>query len=205
MTGRKASSVSVCAHHKARAASPAPLTKNAARYVTISAKMSSATRPDPQESSPSHLGRTRNRRTNRPADAHRASHGEDGGEIEIQSPHRPRGIEEAGSENRRAVVQRDQSKGAKRPEDQRMGHAGERPLADHLGLAQHLPNEIAHASADGEEVEVRVFFRLQDFAEDGPESPPEPVDRRGRQRHKQQPLPGSRSAGARPGLGEKRS
>ena len=66
------------------------------------------------------------------------------------------------------MVQRDQRKGAEGPENERVGHAGQRPLANHLCLAQHLPDEVAHALADGEEMEVRVFLRLQDSLENGP-------------------------------------
>ncbi len=67
MMGRKTSSVSVCVHHSARIASPESGTKNAARYVTISRKISNAIKPDSQESlSPSQRGRTRNRRIKSP-------------------------------------------------------------------------------------------------------------------------------------------
>ena len=63
-----------------------------------------------------------------------------------------------------------------------MGETRQRPLADHLGLEHHFPDKIPHALADGEEMKVRVLFRLENFAEDWPESPPESVGRRGRQR-----------------------
>ena len=123
-----------------------------------------------------------------------------GRKIKVNSPHASRGIEKSNAQNRRAVVQRDQREGAERPEDQRMRHARKRPLANHFCLAQHLPDEIAHAFADGEEMKIRILFRLQNFAEDGPEAPPESVDRRAGQRDEQHLFPRSQSAGVRPEL-----
>ena len=62
------SSVSVCAHHSARAAAlPRPARKTPPDTSPSARKISSAIKPDSHESSPSHLGRTRNRRTNSPA------------------------------------------------------------------------------------------------------------------------------------------
>src|SRR5581483_9490593 len=57
-------------------------------------------------------------------------------------------IEKAETKGSGAVIQRDQRKGAKGPEDQRMGEAGQRALADHLRLAHHLPEEIPRAFSD---------------------------------------------------------
>ena len=130
--------------------------------------------------------------------ADRAGDGEDGRKIKVQSPYAPCGIEKANAENRRAVVQRNQREGAERPEHQRMRHARKRPLANHLRLQQHLPDKVAHALADREEMKVRVFLRLENLSEDGPEAPPESVDRRCRQRDEQPSLPERKV----PGLGQ---
>ena len=73
----------------------APVTKNAARYVAISAKISRAISPDSQETSPSHLGWTRNLRDKQAENADRAGDGKDGRKIKVNSPYATCGIEEA--------------------------------------------------------------------------------------------------------------
>jgi hypothetical protein len=59
------------------------------------------------------------------------------------------------------VVERDQGKGAEGPEDEGVGEAGQRALADDLGLAEDFPEEVPDALADGEEVEAASFFDLR--------------------------------------------
>jgi hypothetical protein len=53
-----------------------------------------------------------------------------------------------------------------------VGQTWQWPLAYHLGLAEHLPEEIPKALADGEEVEAGVFFRFEDFVENCAEAAP---------------------------------
>ena len=65
---------------------------------------------------------------------------------------------------------------------------GQRALADDFGLAEHFPDEIPDALADGEEMEARVFFRLQNFIEDHAEAAPEAVSRGDDQRGEEQLL-----------------
>ena len=71
------------------------------------------------------------------------------------------------------MVEGDQDKGAETPEDQGVGEAGERALADDLGLEGYLPDEIPEAAADGEEAEAGVGLGLEDFAEDYAKTEPE--------------------------------
>ena len=44
------------------------------------------------------------------------------------------------------------------PEDEGVGEAGERALADDFGLEEDFPDEVADALADGEEMEAGSFF-----------------------------------------------
>ena len=156
----------------------APGTKNAARYVAISTKISSAISPDSHETSPSHLGRATNRRTNKPDDAHRAGHSENRRKVEIESAHSPRRIEKAKPEDRRAVIQRDQRKGAERPEDQRVGKARQRPLADDLGLEASLPRQNrARACRWGRGETPGPFSIAESCARIGPNRRQNPYDR----------------------------
>ncbi len=91
-------------------------------------------------------------------DADGAGSGEDGGEVEVEAANGAGGIEKGESEGVGAVVERDQRKGAEGPEDEGVGEAGERALADDFGLEEDFPDEVADALADGEEVEARRLF-----------------------------------------------
>ena len=51
------------------------------------------------------------------------------------------------------MIQGHQREGAKSPEDEGVGEAGQRPLADHFGLEQHFPEEIPDAFAEWRERE----------------------------------------------------
>ena len=73
------------------------------------------------------------------------------------------------------MVQRDQREGQEGPEDEGMGEAGERELADDFGLAENFPEEVPDALAQREEVEAGISFRFEDFIEDYAEAPPEEV------------------------------
>lgn len=75
------------------------------------------------------------------------------------------------------MVESDQRKGAKGPEDGGVGKTGKRALANDLGLEEDFPDEVTDALAEGEEAEVRIFFRLEDFAEDGAKATPEKCSR----------------------------
>ena len=71
------------------------------------------------------------------------------------------------------MIEADEGEGEESPEDEGVGEAGERALADDLALAEDLPEEVPDAAADGLEGEVRVFFGAEDGAEDGAEAPEE--------------------------------
>lgn len=73
------------------------------------------------------------------------------------------------------MVERDQGEGEEGPEDECVGEAGERALADDLGLGCNFPEEVSDPLADGEEVEAGVFFRFEDLVEDQAEATPEEV------------------------------
>ena len=71
------------------------------------------------------------------------------------------------------MVQRDQDKGAETPEDQGVGQAGQRALANDFSLEGYLPEKIPEAAADGEEMEAGVGLGLEDFAEYNAKTEPE--------------------------------
>ncbi len=71
------------------------------------------------------------------------------------------------------MVERNQDKGAETPEDKGVSQAGQRALADDLGLEGYLPEKIPDALADGEEAEAGVWLGAEDFAEDDAETEPE--------------------------------
>ena len=71
------------------------------------------------------------------------------------------------------MVERDQGEGAEGPEDEGVGQAGEGALADDLGLAEHLPDELPDSLADREEAKAGILLRFQDFVEDEAEAAPE--------------------------------
>jgi hypothetical protein len=84
------------------------------------------------------------------------------------------------------MIERDQYKGAETPEDEGVGEAGQRTLADNLGLKEHLADKIPDALADGEEVEAGVFLRFEDFVEDDAEAAPESCSRCGDEHDEEQ-------------------
>src|ERR1700679_1499387 len=102
-------------------------------------------------------------------------HGQGCGKVKVEGANEAIGPEEADAEAHRAMVEGDQSKGQKCPEDQGMGQPGEGALANDLGLAENFPEEIRDAFGNGEKMEVGVFFRLEDLVEDLPEPTPEQV------------------------------
>ncbi len=88
MSGRNASSVSVCAHHSAVRRIARSGTKNAARYVTISAKISSAIKPDSHESLAQPLGPHHKPPHKQPENPHRAGQRKHGRKVEVESAQR---------------------------------------------------------------------------------------------------------------------
>ena len=77
------------------------------------------------------------------------------------------------------MVERDQGEGEESPEDEGVGEAGERALADDLGLEEDLPDEIADAAADGADGEAEVLAGSKDGAEYGGEAEEEECGGRG--------------------------
>ena len=78
------------------------------------------------------------------------------------------------------MVERDERKGEEAPEDEGVREAGKRALANDLGLAEHLPEEVPYPLADGSEVEVGVFAGGEDVAQDAVEAPEETDERQAR-------------------------
>jgi hypothetical protein len=64
------------------------------------------------------------------------------------------------------VIERDQGEGEESPEDESVGEAGERALADDLGLAEDLPDEEPDALSQWMEGKVIIFFGVQDVSGD---------------------------------------
>ena len=133
-------------------------------------------KPDSQESFlPSQRGRTRKRRIKRPRMLAAQARAKSAAEIEIEAAEEPGGVQKADAEADGAMVERDEGEGEKRPEDEGVGEAGQRALADDFGLAEDFPEEVPDALADGEEVEAGVFFRFEDLAQDHAEATPEAI------------------------------
>ena len=61
----------------------------------------------------------------------------------------------------------------KSPEYEGVREAGQGPFADDFGLAEHFPEEVPDALADGRQAEVRVFSGFEDSLENGREAAPE--------------------------------
>ncbi len=68
------------------------------------------------------------------------------------------------------MVEGDQGEGEESPEDEGMGNAWKRPLADDFGLTQDFPDEVFHALRDGSERPAEVLASGEDVAEDGGET-----------------------------------
>ena len=66
------------------------------------------------------------------------------------------------------MIERDEGEGAKSPEDEGVGEAGQRALFDDEGLAHHFPEEVPDAAADGGEGKAGVGFGTPDRAENRP-------------------------------------
>ena len=64
------------------------------------------------------------------------------------------------------MVEGDEGEGEESPEDEGVGDAGERALADDFGLAEDFPDEVADAPGDGVERPAEVFAGGEDVAED---------------------------------------
>ena len=94
-------------------------------------------------------------------DADGASSGKCGGELGVEAAEEAGGIEESEAEANREVIEGHEGEGAESPEDEGVGDAGQGALADDFGLAEHFPEEVPDAFADGSEAEARVFFDLR--------------------------------------------
>jgi len=70
------------------------------------------------------------------------------------------------------VVERDECEGAKGPEDEGVGQAGERTLPDDLSLAENFPKEVPDAFADVGEMKAGVGLGAEDSLEDKVKTPP---------------------------------
>ena len=103
-------------------------------------------------------------------DADGAGGGECGREVGVEATEEAGGIEESQAEADSEVIEGDESEGAESPEDEGVGEAGERALANDLGLAEDFPEEVPDAFTDGSEAEVRIFSGFENAIEDGGES-----------------------------------
>ena len=105
-----------------------------------------------------------------------------GDEIKGSSPAIP--IDQRKPETLGNMVDRNQRKRAKAPENKGVSQAGQGTLPDHFGLQQHFPDEIPNARSEGVQVESRIRFRLADFPDDLAETMPESVHRGDQEREK---------------------
>ena len=87
-----------------------------------------------------------------------------------------------------AMVQRHQRKRAESPEDERMRKAGQRPLLNHLRLAQHLPEEVPYAPTQRKESEIGVFLRSENLLENRANRREKSSARAQRKRRENQPF-----------------
>ncbi len=111
-------------------------------------------------------------------DADRDKQRKGGGEPEVEAADPAVGIEEAEAKAGGEMVERDERKGEKSPEDESVGETGERALLDDFGLADDFPEEVPDALADGRDVEVGIFARSKDVPEYAIEAPEETDQRK---------------------------
>ena len=86
------------------------------------------------------------------------------------------------------MIQRHQRERAKAPEHERVREPGQRPFANDLGLAEHLPQEVSQARRKRGEAETRVGLRTHDVAVDDAEALPEEESGNRKQREKERYL-----------------
>ena len=142
ISGRKISSASVCAHHSicARIAHPDPECGQIRHHQDEDQERDHAGLI--RDFSPSHFGRTTKRRMARPAIETATATAKCARKVKISAVE-PAIARENGNPNpSRDMVERHQRECAKAPEDERMRDAGQGPLADHLGLEHHFPDEV---------------------------------------------------------------
>ena len=82
------------------------------------------------------------------------------------------------------MIQRDQRKRAKPPENKSVRDPRQRPLANHFALQQNLRDKVPHPFADGPQLEIRIRLSLADLAHHSAEAHSEPASRRGQQHQK---------------------
>ena len=112
--------------------------------------------------SPSHRGRTKNRRTKRPAIETATATRERRGEVEIELPNQLSRERNGKPKPAGEVIQRDQREGAESPEDEGVREAGQRPLADHFALQHHFPDEIRRRVAERPKLKIGVRLGCAD-------------------------------------------
>jgi len=101
-----------------------------------------------------------------------ASEGEKSCEIEVETAKNATRREKSNAERGGAVIERDQGECTEGPEDEGVGEAGERALADNLGLAENLPEEVPKALAKMSEMKTGVWFGAENALEDKVKSLP---------------------------------
>ncbi len=130
--------------------------------------------PDSYEAlSPSQRGRTKKRRTKSPRIPTRARQGEHGCKTEVESTEHSGRRQKAYPKSNRNVIQGDQREGTKAPEDEGMREPGQRPLANHLGLAKDFGEKLPGPLPDGRKMEAGILFRLENEVNNPAEPPPE--------------------------------
>jgi len=89
-----------------------------------------------------------------------------GGEEEVEAVWLQESYAQAGCE----VVEGDESEGEESPEDEGVGDAGKRALADDFGLEEDFAGERPDTFGDGAEREAEVFAGFEDGAENRTET-----------------------------------
>ena len=131
-------------------------------------------------------------------DAHSTGGGKERGQVEVPAAHGSARREEAEAQRLGAMVERNQSEGAKGPENGGVSEAWQRALTNYLGLKKDFPYEVANARTDGKKVKIRVLFRGEDPAEHNGKATPEEGNRGGGQSEEEKYL----SEGEAPGRGQ---
>ena len=129
--------------------------------------------PDSADTGPSHFGRTKKRRTNRPAIEMATANGPERDEGEIEASERARPAKATAAESGGDMVDGDQCKRAESPKYKCVREPGQRPLLDDFALRGDLPEEIADTRAERRELEIGGRPRAADDVQDRAQAPAE--------------------------------
>ena len=151
--------------------------------------------PIPMRASPSHLGRTKNRRTNRPKMPTAQAAAKTAATVEKTRPNGPAGLRNPMPKSERAVVQRDQCKSAKGPEHERMRKASSG--RSRITLAWQITSQTKSRTRRpiGNSLKPGSCLEMQNLAENRPKPLPEHPYGCDRQRRKYSFLPNREALG----------